>query len=100
MPPHSVYIEPLLWFRPRVFFRKPAATHEILNDLGRNLMMFFRVLRERWLDLAKACALTPYARAEQQAADLDVDDVERARRFCGRRRCGAGPRVIPLAVFS
>jgi hypothetical protein len=41
-----------------------------------------------------------HARAEYQAADLDVDDVERARRFCGRRRCGAGPRVIPLAVFS
>lgn len=82
MPPHRVYIEPFFG-SGAVFFAKPPATHEILNDLDGNVVTFFRVLRERPADLERACALTPYAREEYQAStlDVDLDDMERARRF-------------------
>lgn len=59
------------------------ATHEILNDIDGNAITFYRVLRERPEDLELACRLTPYARDEFLAADLDedLDDLERARRW-------------------
>jgi DNA adenine methylase len=82
MPTHKTYIEPFFG-SGAVFFAKPPARHEIINDLNGNVVTFFRVLRERPAELAEACALTPYARAEYEASDLgeDMDDLERARRF-------------------
>lgn len=82
MPDHRVYIEPFFG-SGAVFFAKPRARFEILNDIDRNIVTFFRVLRERTDELEQACALTPHARTEYVNADLDedLDDVERARRF-------------------
>jgi DNA adenine methylase len=82
MPPHRVYIEPFFG-SGAVFFAKPPATHEILNDLDGNVVCFFRMLRDRPEDLERVCALTPYAREEYELAgeETDVDDLERARRF-------------------
>lgn len=55
---------------------------ETVNDLDRDLMTFWRVLRDRPEDLTRVTALTPHSRAEHQDAySLDVDDeLERARR--------------------
>lgn len=82
LPPHRVYIEPFFG-AGAVFFAKPPAPHEIINDLNGNIVTFFRMLRDRPGDLKRVCTLTPYARAEYDAADLDgdLDDLERARRF-------------------
>lgn len=82
LPPHRTYIEPFFG-SGAVLFAKPPATHEIVNDVDRNVVTFFRVLRERTDELIDVCALTPHARAEYAAADLseDLDDLERARRF-------------------
>lgn len=82
LPPHRVYLEPFLG-SGAVFFAKEPARMEILNDVDRNVVTFFRVLRERPDDLAHVCALTPYARDEWAAADMtgELDDLERARRF-------------------
>lgn len=83
MPPHRVYLEPFFG-SGAVLFAKPPSTHEIVNDLDGALVTFFRVLRDRPDDLDRACRLTPYARAEYVAADLDEPDLaelEVARRF-------------------
>jgi len=82
IPPHRIYVEPFAG-SAAVLLAKPVATHEILNDLDGNAICFYRVLRERPDDLELACRLTPYARDEFLAADLDedLDDLERARRW-------------------
>jgi DNA adenine methylase len=67
-----------------VLLRKPPAPYEVYNDLDGEVVGFFRVLRERPDDLLRAIALTPFARAEVDAACAppppDADEVERARR--------------------
>jgi DNA adenine methylase len=89
LPPHRTYLEPFFG-SGAVLFAKPPSPTEIVNDLDANLVTFFRVLREQPDALAGACRLTPYARAEFQAAHLtdptvtgqdELDEVERARRF-------------------
>lgn len=85
LPPHRVYIEPFFG-SGAVLFAKPPSMHEIVNDLDNVVVTFFRVLRERMDELAEVCALTPYARAEYEAAVFEgtgggLDDLELARRF-------------------
>jgi DNA adenine methylase len=85
LPPHRVYIEPFAGSLA-VLFAKPPAQHEIVNDLDRAIVTFYRVLREQPLELARVCRLTPHARSEFDAADCDaagLSDLEVARRwFC------------------
>ena len=83
LPRHRVYVEPFAG-SAAVLFAKPPSTHEIINDLYGDVVCFFRVLREQPEELEVACRLTPYARDEYLAADLDeegLDDLERARRW-------------------
>lgn len=83
LPPHEMYVEPFCG-SAAVLFAKTPARSEIVNDVDRNVVAFFRVLREQPADLVEALRLTPYARDEYFAARLDVDDLddlERARRF-------------------
>jgi DNA adenine methylase len=83
MPTHHVYVEPFAG-SAAVLLAKPLSTHEILNDVDGHLICFYRVLREQPDELERVCALTPYARDEFAAADLDadgIDDLERARRW-------------------
>lgn len=83
MPEHRVYMEPFFG-SGAVLFAKPPARFEIVNDLNRNVVTFFEVLRTKPAELEAACLLTPHARDEFLGADCDdpsIDDVERARRF-------------------
>ncbi len=83
LPPHRVYVEPFCG-SAAVLFAKPPSTHEVINDVDGDLVCFMRVLRQRPEEMEMACRLTPYARDEYAAADLDVedlDDLERARRW-------------------
>lgn len=82
LPPHSHYVEPFAGSLA-VLLAKPRSKMETVNDLDRDLMTFWRVLRDQPDDLARAVDLTPHSRAEQEAAyDLDSapTDLERARR--------------------
>lgn len=94
MPEHRVYIEPFFG-SGAVFFAKPAAQHEIINDLDAAVVAFFRTLREQPGELERVCALTPHARAEYQAADVEepVADLELARRFWVRVNQSFGKAV-------
>lgn len=82
MPGHRVYMEPFFG-SGAVLFAKPPARFEILNDIDRNVVTFFEVLRSQPDELERLCALTPHSRSEYVAAELgeDLDDLERARRF-------------------
>lgn len=89
-PQHRVYLEPFCGSAAVLLAKRPSA-HEIINDTDRNVVTFYRVLRDRPEDLARACALTPYARDELAAADLNdetLEDLERARRFYVRSMQG------------
>lgn len=81
LPRHTHYVEPFAGSLA-VLLAKPRSEMETVNDLDQDLMTFWRVLRDRPEELARAMDLTPHSRAEQQLAyELDVpDDLERARR--------------------
>jgi DNA adenine methylase len=82
MPEHRVYMEPFFG-SGAVFFCKPRARFEIINDLDDSIVTFFRLLRERPEDLERVCTLTPHARTEFASAVLAEapDELELARRF-------------------
>lgn len=90
-PPHRVYTE-AFGGAASVLLRKPKSYAEIYNDLDDEVVGLFRVLRGP--DSAKLISdlsLTPFARAEFEAAYEHTDDpVERARRLVVRSFMGFG----------
>ncbi len=63
--------------------RKPSEV-ETYNDLDRNVVNFFRVLRNQREELIELIGLTPFSREEYlQAIDIDesISELEMARRF-------------------
>lgn len=81
LPAHTHYVEPFAGSLA-VLLAKPRSKMETVNDLDKDLMNFWRVLRDQPDELARRMALTPHSRSEQvDAYDLSIaDDVERARR--------------------
>lgn len=79
---HDHYVEPFAGSLAVLLAKRPSRM-ETVNDLDQDLMTFWRVLRDRPLELERACALTPHSRAEYldaREADLDAQpDLERAR---------------------
>lgn len=99
LPPHEAYVEPFFG-SGAVLLRKAPARSELVNDIDGSVVAFFRILRDRPDDLARALALTPYAREElHEARDGDcVDDLEKARRLaivCWQTRGGGLGRRRP-----
>ena len=58
LPEHGHYVEPFAG-SPAVLLAKPPSRMETVNDIDRDLMLFWRVLRDRPADLERACLLTP-----------------------------------------
>lgn len=82
LPEHAQYVEPYAGSLA-VLLAKPASRLETVNDLDGDLMLFWRMLRDRPVDLARVCALTPHSRAERDLAlqrPDSLDELERARR--------------------
>jgi len=91
-PPHTAYVEPFCG-GAAVLLRKPPSLFEVINDLNREVVNFFEVLRTRPAELVAAIDLTPYAREEHRQAyrkDETFDPLERARRFYVRSRQSFG----------
>lgn len=90
LPAHRVYVEPF-GGGASVLLQKPRSYAEVYNDLDGEIVNLFRVVRERGEELAQACELTPFARAEfKQAYEDDGSDLERARRTLVRSFMGFG----------
>lgn len=86
-PHHDAYVEPFFG-SGAAFFTKDPSRVEVINDLDGNVVLLFRVLRERGAELAALLALTPWAEDEYRhswealhAGGLGVDELERARRL-------------------
>lgn len=91
-PPHRVYVEPF-GGAASVLLRKERSYAEVYNDLDREVVNLFRVLREDGTAarLVQALRLTPFARAEFEDSYTPTDDpVEGARRFIARSFMGFG----------
>ena len=94
LPAHGHYVEPFAGSLAVLLAKKPSKV-ETVNDLDRDLMNFWRVVRERPADLERACVLTPHSREEFTAAgnfDSD-DDLERARRLWVRLSQGRSGKI-------
>jgi DNA adenine methylase len=80
-----------------VLLTKPRSKLEVYNDLDGEVVNFFRILRDRGDELARAVELTPFARAEYELSYEPCDDddpLEQARRFfvrCWQSRHGSSP---------
>lgn len=91
-PAHRTYVEPFAGSLAALL-AKPVALIEVVNDLDRELVTFWRVLRERPEELVRVCALTPHARAEYEASKqrpATLDDLELARRVWTKLAQGRG----------
>lgn len=87
LPEHDHYVE-VFAGSAAVLFAKPRSRLETINDLDREIVNLFAVLRDPSLtqDLLAAIDLTPYARDEYAAASWEpgLPPVEQARRFLVR----------------
>lgn len=91
LPPHRIYVEPF-GGAGSVLMRKNRAYAEVWNDLDHQVVNLFRVLRSPAATrLVEQLRLTPFARAEFDAAREPTDDpVEKARRLVIRSYMGFG----------
>ncbi|MET8278200.1 DNA adenine methylase [Micromonospora sp. NPDC005174] len=82
LPEHVHYVEPYAGSLA-VLLAKPPVRMETVNDLDHDVVTFFRVLRDRPKELARACKLTPHSRAEYvdlRTSPIVGDEIEVARR--------------------
>lgn len=91
-PRHRIYVE-AFGGAAGVLLRKQRSYAEVWNDLDGEVVNFFRVLRdpESRARLVEAIELTPFARAEFEAAyEPATEPIERARRTAVRAQMGFG----------
>lgn len=95
-PQHEVYCEPY-GGGASVLLRKQRTYAEIYNDLDGEIVNLFAVARDRGAELAQACELTPYARAEfDDSFQPSGDPLEQARRTVIRSYFGFGGNLTRL----
>jgi DNA adenine methylase len=89
LPKAHHYCEPFSGSAAVLLNRYPAPV-ETYNDIDGDAVNFFRMLRDRQDDLARAIGLTPFSREEFHRAIngsmQGITDLERARRFYVRAR--------------
>lgn len=95
LPDHLHYVEPYCGSLAVLLAKRPGRM-ETVNDIDREIVTFWRILRDRPEDLERACALTPHSRAEYlevlNAEPTDVD-LEVARRVWVRLTQGRGGQL-------
>jgi DNA adenine methylase len=82
-PKHRHYVEPFGGAANVLLMKEPSKL-ETYNDLNKNLVRFFQVLRDHPAELVDKVKLTPWARAEYEFCleNPDADDpIETARRL-------------------
>lgn len=91
-PPHRCYVEPF-GGAASVLMTKPRSYAEVYNDLDKDIVNVFEVLRdpEQSERLVEMCRLTPFARDEFELSYEPSDDpVEQARRTLFRAQSAFG----------
>lgn len=93
MPAHESYIEPFFG-SGAVFFNKPPAKVETINDIDARAVNLFRVVRDRSEELCALIDMTPWARDEFEISyHVSDDPLEDARRFLVRCWQAFGTRL-------
>jgi DNA adenine methylase len=89
LPQAHHYCEPFSGSAAVLLNRYPSPV-ETYNDIDGDVVNFFRMLRDRYEDLERVIALTPFSREEFHRAingsTKGITDLERARRFYTRAR--------------
>lgn len=95
-PPHQCYVEPFAG-AAAIFFMKPPAKVEVLNDVHSELVTLYRVVRRHRAEFERHCAdlltsreLYGWLRDTPPAA---LTDIERAVRFYALQKMGFGGKV-------
>lgn len=92
-PQHDCYVEPF-GGGASILLQKHPSPVEVYNDLDRQVVTFFKVLRERSEELIRAIELTPYSRYEQKISiEPSDDELESARRLYVRLWQGYGGTI-------
>lgn len=93
MPEHETYLEPFFG-SGAVLFSKERSQLETVNDIDGDIVILFRVIRERPDELAHAIRWTPHSREEYYLSYEDAsDELERARRLIVRLWQGRGGKT-------
>jgi DNA adenine methylase len=83
IPSHTLYCEPFIG-GAAVFFGKPQSEVEVINDTNKELMNFYRVCKEKFLDLQTLVRITLHSRsAHKDATTINENphlftDIQRA----------------------
>lgn len=86
MPTHHSYIEPFFG-SGAIFFNKSPSNIETINDLDREVVNFFEVVRDMPEKLAAKIYMTPYARAVyenvyKELCNYNQSKLDKALKFC------------------
>ncbi|MBF0175371.1 MAG: DNA adenine methylase [Magnetococcales bacterium] len=103
IPEHTCYIEPFAgaaW----ILFSKPPAKQEDLNDINRDVVNLYRVVRHHWSAFVDAIQWFVTSRAEFERF-LDVSpenltDIQRAVRFYYIHKLSFGGRMTGKRTFG
>ncbi len=74
MPPHKVYVEPFLG-GGSVFFKKPLAEVNVINDLDKDLMNFYKGVRDGSCEKIRECKLPKNRKEFDKAVENKSRDV-------------------------
>jgi DNA adenine methylase len=95
--PHTTYAEPFIGMGGVFLRRRQAARAEVINDFGREVATFFRILQRHYLPFVEMLRWQLTTRAEfERLAKTDPDtltDLERAARFLYLQRTTFGGKV-------
>jgi DNA adenine methylase len=69
IPTHKLYCEPFLG-GAAIFFGKEQSEVEVINDTNKELMNFYRVCKERFLDLQSLVRVTLHSRSAHKDAKI------------------------------
>ena len=97
IPPHTTYVEPFAG-GAQLFFHKPRAEVEALNDLDDEVVRFLRVCQRHPQELARILRWQPASRRlfeslEERPPDT-LTDIERAARFYYLQKNAWGGRRV------
>jgi len=83
LPPHNCWVEAFCGSAAMTLAKAPAPI-EVINDIDKEIVNFFKQLRNNNEELMKMLKYTPYAAQELYDARITVEDdteLERARKF-------------------
>lgn len=92
----QTYLEPYFG-SGAVFFNKKRSVIETINDLDRNVVNLFKVIRERPQELARLVEFTPWSREEYRSSyEMTGEDLDDARRFLVRMWQAIGSKTSDI----